>query len=137
LILRLACSGARFRHLSKVLHTVRRQPVSVSSNELRVRRWMGILLIEQHQKLRGAGVLTPARSRAFAALLARQGRVLLRYGARELARQYYQKALQMHPTGIAGAYKPAGYVLYRSLGPVVAEKILQSWKRLVIASREL
>jgi len=133
LVLRLACAGARFHHLPKVLHTVRRCPDSVSSDQLKVLRWMRTLLMDQYRELSHLGKLTPEVSRAFAALLARQGRALIRHGECELAREYYREALQIHPAGVAGAYQPAGYLLCRSLGPVLAERILHKWKRWINA----
>ncbi len=123
--LRQACAGARFHHLPKVLHTVRLRAGSVSHNELRVIKWMRELLKARYAELKGRGDLTLPRRRAFATLMAAQARVLLRYGDRAKAADYFAEARQMDPGGgLRGAYGLFGSSLVHLLGHAPAETIL-------------
>jgi glycosyltransferase involved in cell wall biosynthesis len=125
LLLRLACSGASFCHLPKLLHVVRERRGSVSSDELRVIAWMRTIVMNAYTNLAERGELTQARKFAFAALMAFQGRVLLQYGERETASAYFQQARQMEPGGgLSGAYGRLGYTLATLFGTVAAEAIL-------------
>jgi len=123
--LRQACHGARFRHLPRVLHTVRLRRGSVSDDEQRVIGWMRTLLSERYAELQGRGDLTEARKVAFATLMAAQGRVLLRYGDRPKAMEYFADARRMHPGGgLPGAYGRLGSWLTRLLGLPATESLL-------------
>ena len=123
--LRLACSGASFHHLSKVLHTVRRRRGSVSSDELRVVFWKHTIALNAYKELSKRNAITEARRLAFAALIASQGRVMLRYGDRDRARECFQQARQIEPGGgLKGAYGRLSYCLASLIGSTAAEPIL-------------
>ena len=134
--LRLACRNARFFHLPEVLHTVRGQQASVSSNEVRVLQRRQKVLCDSFQNLAERAELTEERRAAFASLMAYSGRRLLRFGDRKSAKELFRTAFQMHPGGgLAGAYNPFGYWLARLLGPQRAEPILLPLKKAASALR--
>jgi glycosyltransferase involved in cell wall biosynthesis len=129
--LRLACNGAVFRRIDAVLHVVRPIPSSVSSNELRVIKWMRLLLWQQYNALKDRQRLTAERRAAFAALMAWQGRRLMLHGKRNEAKECFDEAAEMDLTGgLREAYGRVGYGLVRWLGFRSAEKILIGSRKL-------
>jgi glycosyltransferase involved in cell wall biosynthesis len=124
LMLRLARHGARFSRVPGVLHTVRAHVNGVSADELRVLTWMRTILEDSYEYLSTRGELTDERKRAFAELMARQGRVLFRYRKPEQARQYFAIAARMHAEGGFSAFSPMASRMARTLGPGITEDVL-------------
>lgn len=128
LMLRLARDGARFARVPGVFHTVRSHSAGVSADEIRVLNWMRTILEESYEYLLAKGELTDDRQRAFAELMARQGRVLFRYRKPEQARQYFAIAARMHSEGGFSAFSPMASRMARTLGPGITEDMLAPMK---------
>ncbi len=133
--LRLACQGARFCHLPKALFTVRHRGGSISDDALKVVAYRRGILWGAYNRLRERGELTEARQRAFAALMAFQGRAVLRYGGdRRKAAEQFADARRMHSGGgLRGAYGPLGRFLVHVLGHASTETILRHIRQMKAA----
>ena len=123
-MLRLARHGARFSRVPGAFHTVRARVDGVSADEIRVLMWMRTILEDSYEYLRARGGLNDERMRAFAELMARQGRILFRYRKPEQARQYFAIAARMHPDGGFSAFSPIAARMARALGPAITEDVL-------------
>nr|VFJ66050.1 MAG: Glycosyl transferase family 2 [Candidatus Kentron sp. FM]VFJ66532.1 MAG: Glycosyl transferase family 2 [Candidatus Kentron sp. FM] len=123
--LRLACAGARFRHLKETLFTVRDVPGSVSSNFIDILDQHSDIAWTAWHLLSSAGSLTEARRVALAGFLARDARAYLKRGFKEKARSYFAQAREMHPGGgLDLAYGPRTRRLVSVTGPVLLENLL-------------
>jgi hypothetical protein len=123
--LRLACSGLIFRRLPETLVTLRRRADSVSSDVIRVLDQHERILTSAYAALQAANGLTEERARAFAALMARDGRHYLRAGCADKARSYFASAQRMHPAGgLTSAYSRKTRLLRRLVGPSVTERLV-------------
>jgi glycosyltransferase involved in cell wall biosynthesis len=131
--IRLACSGVRFRHLPKVLCTIRRTPDSLSENVLRV--------LDQHLEtafiardmLRDRDELTDTRARALAGFLARDARTFLKQGEWTKATRYFAVARELHAGGgLDVAYGPTTRMLHAWLGPTPAELVARLGRGLIL-----
>jgi glycosyltransferase involved in cell wall biosynthesis len=129
--IRLACCGVKFHHLPKVLCTIRRKAQSVSSDGVKVLdQHLGIVL-RAADVLRDRNVLTDARRRAFAGLLAGDARHYLRNRDWAKARLYRQEAGYMHPEGgLDEAYSEQIRLLRRICGPYLTELIAMLGRRM-------
>jgi hypothetical protein len=122
--IRLASSGVRFRHLPKVLCTIRRTSGSLSEDATRV--------LDQHLEtafiacgiLRESGELTNERALALAGFLARDARTYLKLGEATKAQRYFSAAQQLHEGGgLEMAYGTATRLLLSWLGPAPTELV--------------
>lgn len=127
--LRLACHGVRFVHLPEVLVTVRRRAASLSSNSLKVLRQHLYIVNKAHRLLESLGGQSEERSAALAGLLARDARAFLQAGLVQEARDYFQAARILHPSGgLDLAYNPLHKAMARVMGPALFERLV-SFKR--------
>lgn len=131
--LRIAATGKQFRRLATPLYTIRRRDGSLSADSSRVYRLFPEILWPVYRQLESAGVLTPERKVEFASTLARTARLLLRMGQAEDAHRLFEQARLMHPAGgLAAAYSSRALLLRNIVGPRVAERILQSLRRIIV-----
>lgn len=129
--LRLAAAGLRISQLREVLFTVRRCPRSISSDSVRVLDQHAKILWPVYKSLKELGSLTDERARAFAGLLASDGRAYLRNGLVQEARECFDMARRMHPDGgLSRAYSRPTRLMRRLLGPVMTERMVGAKRRL-------
>ena len=123
--LRLACNGAKFRHLDQTLYTVRRVANSVSSNSVRVLDQHADIVSRAVQELQSLNELSDARARALAGLLALDARAYIRHGHPEKAEHYFELARTIHRHGgMDWAYRPCTRYLVRFLGACRTERLV-------------
>lgn len=121
--LRMACEGMTFQRLGEKLFKVRLAPNSLSSNYLKVLDHRQEILWHSYRLLQESRTLSEARSRAFAACMARSGRHCLQRGDRERGREFFRQAKSMNPVGVLDAYNTPARLVFRCLGPVAAEQL--------------
>ena len=121
--LRLVCNGVDFVHLPEILYRMRKRRGSVSSDYKRVQQARGPIFERAFNTLSCSGKLNATRRDAFAKALARDARLCLRNGERELARQYFLKAKSISQEGLLQAFGWVGTrTIARLLGPIWAER---------------
>ncbi len=121
--LRMACEGMTFRRLGEQLFKIRLLKNSISSNYLKVLAQRREVLWHSYKRLQKRGALNDARSRAFAACMARSGRHCLQRGDRERGVEFFRQAKSMNPLGVLDAYKTPARLVFRCLGPAAAEQL--------------
>lgn len=121
--LRMACAGLRFRRMPESLFKVRLMRSSLSNDYLRVLSTRREVLRASYRLLEERGALNEARTRAFAAAMARSGRHCLQRGDRELGLSYFREAELINRAGVLDAYNSPNRVIYRCMGPIVTEKL--------------
>lgn len=135
--LRLACSGALFRHLPKVFYTIRRQPESVGSNVVRGLDQRVMFMHESFCILKESGRLTDAQSCAFAETVASDAMAYLRFGKKTEALRNFRLARSMHSSGGLNQifHSLLGHIVCRFFGPVNAYCIARLKQRITLLLR--
>ena len=122
---RLACHGAKWRHLREVLYTVRRRPGSVSHAYGPILSQHPRVLLRALDELRARGKAHAAIEEQIAGKLAADARVALRLSLPSLARQLFRLARKVHPTGgLRVAYSPHTLFLRRLIGARLTEYLV-------------
>lgn len=123
---RLACAGTSFYRVPEVLFTQRRLPGSVSEDIARIFDQHPKILWPAYERLKESGHLTDARARAFAGVRAQGARFYLRAGRPQKARECFQEARRMHPSGGLETLHPNPWtrLLSRILGPMYVERLI-------------
>jgi glycosyltransferase involved in cell wall biosynthesis len=123
--IRLACHGAKWRHLREVLYTVRRRKGSVSHAYGRILDQHPRVLLRALAELRARGRATVAIEEHIAGKLAADARVALRFRLPSLARQLFRLARSVHPDGgLRVAYSPRTLFLRRLIGARLTEYLV-------------
>lgn len=132
--IRLALAGYDFRHLDKVLFTVRRRPESISSDNVKVFRRMTALWQELVETLEIKEQLTPHIKSELARLFSQKARWFLRKQLRQEAKDCFSWADKLDPDAALEAYGKSTRLLKLMLGAERTESISQFYRRLRYAN---
>ena len=123
--LRIALHGARYTCWGQIGYEVRRQPGSVSSDEIRLYRVMVKILNNIANHLDPLDSRTDARKKSLATRIAACGRWLLRFGDSQGGLEAFATAFAVHESGgLKDAYSTLALQLRRLMGPMLAERFL-------------
>ncbi len=122
--IRLACAGVTFEHMFGVLFTVHQMANRVSSDYIRVLDQHANILGNAYRKLEENGTLSEDRARAFAARMAQDARHYIQRGCDEKGLEYFRQAIRMHRRGGLESFAWPYRMVYRLLGPVRAERMV-------------
>lgn len=132
--LRIALKGAGYILANEIGYEFRRQPGSVSSDEIRLYRVMVSVLTGIAHHIERDDHIRERRFMALAAKMSSCGRWLLRFGDAQGGLEAFKAAASVHESGgLRSAYSVPALWLRRGLGPVLAECLL--WRLRCLRNR--
>lgn len=127
--IRLACHGAKWRHMREVLYTVRRRKGSVSSDSLKTLCFHPYIFDRAFRILEQRSAPTAQISRIIAGKLCSGSRLLIRGGRFQEAKCLQEAARQFHPRGgVDLAYSGPTRLLRSILGERGTERCVTWWR---------